>query len=85
MPIYDYACKCGEKFELIRPMRQSGDKVSCPGCFRDAVKIVSTLGGFLVAHPFAVIANDGTVLYQTQTTERTPHKVRTKSGKVINA
>ncbi len=85
MPIYNYECGCGKKFELLRPMRQSGEKAPCPSCFEDAVQIVSSLRKCLVAHPFVVFAHDGTILHSTQTTERTPVQVRTKSGKVVNA
>jgi putative FmdB family regulatory protein len=33
MPIYEYRCQtCGEVFEAIRPMRESGAAPPCPAC-----------------------------------------------------
>jgi putative FmdB family regulatory protein len=30
MPIYEYACSCGKRFEKL--VRRFGDAVSCPSC-----------------------------------------------------
>jgi putative FmdB family regulatory protein len=33
MPIYEYRCKkCGELFEALRPVGDSGKRLSCPKC-----------------------------------------------------
>ena len=33
MPIYEYECgKCGEKFELFRPINGDEQEVKCPKC-----------------------------------------------------
>ena len=33
MPIYEFRCKkCGETFEALRPIGDTGRKLSCPGC-----------------------------------------------------
>jgi putative FmdB family regulatory protein len=33
MPIYEYKCKkCGERFEAIRPIGDTGRGLSCPEC-----------------------------------------------------
>jgi len=33
MPIYEYICSdCSFKFELLRPLSQASEKVSCPRC-----------------------------------------------------
>ncbi len=33
MPIYEYKCKkCGYKFELLRPMKESDELGRCPKC-----------------------------------------------------
>lgn len=85
MPIYEYEC-CGEKFELLRPIRQAQEEALCPNCSKSVSRIVSPLGKPLVASPFTVISHDGTVLSRTQTTERTPFKKRHRwTGKVVNA
>lgn len=30
MPIYDYECRCGEKFEAIRKISERDNQISCP-------------------------------------------------------
>jgi len=41
MPIYEFECKkCGERFEAIRPMGDTGKKLSCPECGARAPKKV---------------------------------------------
>lgn len=33
MPIYEFRCrKCGETFEAIRPMGDTGSSLACPQC-----------------------------------------------------
>ena len=33
MPIYEFKCKkCGERFEALRPVGDSGKKLNCPDC-----------------------------------------------------
>jgi putative FmdB family regulatory protein len=33
MPIYEYICQdCGERFELMRPMKDADAPVACQGC-----------------------------------------------------
>ena len=33
MPIYEFECKkCGETFEALRPVGDTGSKLSCPSC-----------------------------------------------------
>jgi putative FmdB family regulatory protein len=41
MPIYEYECrKCGETFEALRPIGDTGRKLSCPSCGTRAPKKV---------------------------------------------
>lgn len=55
MPIYEYACaSCGNQFEMMRPMSQSGDPASCPNCDSPADKQMSIFGsktGFYLKTP----------------------------------
>ncbi|GEM_PF-209886 len=55
MAIYEYVCMgCGNEFELMRPMSESGKPAACPGCKRPAQKRVSSFGsktGFYVKVP----------------------------------
>jgi putative FmdB family regulatory protein len=33
MPIYEYECReCGERFSLLRPMREMNEPARCPRC-----------------------------------------------------
>jgi putative FmdB family regulatory protein len=44
MPIYEFECKkCGETFEALRPVGDTGSKLSCPSCgAKKPVKVFST-------------------------------------------
>jgi putative FmdB family regulatory protein len=42
MPIYEYVCSdCKQKFELLKPMSQSGEGTSCPKCGGKAQRVLS--------------------------------------------
>jgi putative FmdB family regulatory protein len=42
MPIYEYICPgCKQKFELLKPMSQSGEAVACPKCGGQAQRVLS--------------------------------------------
>ena len=42
MPMYEYACSCGKRFEKLRPMSAGkGDKQSCPACGKPAPRALS--------------------------------------------
>ena len=32
MPIYSYACECGEHEDIVKPMAESGREEACPAC-----------------------------------------------------
>ena len=43
MPIYEYFCdQCQDKFEALRPIRESSDPVPCPQCYRDSKRMMPT-------------------------------------------
>ncbi len=84
MPIYEYECESGHRFERLRSIEERY-KVICPECEESVHILISLQGKHLLAESFTVIGHDGTVLSKTQTTERTPLKIRKKSGKVVNA
>lgn len=46
MPIYEYKCKnCGEKFEVLRSLKDEEARVECPKCGNsDAQKVYSSFG-----------------------------------------
>ena len=41
MPLYEYKCSCGERFERVRPMAESTAPAICPVCAAEAPKILS--------------------------------------------
>ncbi len=44
MPIYEYTCpKCGDTFEMMRPMSRATDPAPCPTCKVDAPRAISRL------------------------------------------
>ncbi|RLL70234.1 zinc ribbon domain-containing protein [Streptomyces sp. Z26] len=44
MPRYEYRCRrCGDDFELSRPMAESGAPAPCPRGHDDTVKLLSTV------------------------------------------
>jgi len=47
MPIYEYVCpSCETKFELLRPLNQSGEAASCPKCQQSAERVLSRFACF---------------------------------------
>jgi len=47
MPIYEYACpKCGQEFELLRPISDSDKTASCPQCKTKAERKLSRFACF---------------------------------------
>ena len=41
MPLYEYECGCGHKFEELRPMLMSSEDALCPKCGSLAQRIMS--------------------------------------------
>ncbi|MBM4445075.1 MAG: zinc ribbon domain-containing protein [Chloroflexi bacterium] len=47
MPVYEYWCHdCKTKFEMLRPLSQSGDGAACPRCSRLAQRAMSRFASF---------------------------------------
>jgi len=45
VPIYEYSCKCGNKFEkLVHKVDSKPQK--CPKCGKPAEQVISAIGGF---------------------------------------
>jgi putative FmdB family regulatory protein len=53
MPIYEYACSCGQRFEKL--VRRFGEEVSCPSCMNQDVE--KQLSVFAVATSAATPAS----------------------------
>ena len=46
MPVYEYKCgSCGEKFEVIRSLKDEETEVKCPGCGASDTRLVYSLFG----------------------------------------
>ena len=41
MPLYEYECKNGHRFETFRPMAESGEPIHCSECRAVARQLVS--------------------------------------------
>ncbi len=72
MPIYEYRCSCGEKFEDIHRMSESSESQHCPKCGELAPRIMSPWGRAVIAGWDTVVGHDGTILSRKQSTEEIP-------------
>ena len=70
MPLYEYECECGKKFEALRGI-ENRHNVTCE-CGKEPNLKVSKWGRVLIAAPFTVVGNDGIILSKTQSTECIP-------------
>ena len=70
-PLYEYICEDGHRFEEFKSI-EDRHNVVCPMCENPAHIRISLPRKPRMAVPFAVLAHDGTVLHETQTTEKTP-------------
>ena len=55
MPIYEYACGCGERFEKL--VRRFGEEVCCPSC--QSAEVEKQLSVFAVATATPAFAGCG--------------------------
>lgn len=72
MPLYEYECECGRKFEALRNI-EDRHNVACE-CGKVPNLKVSKWGRVLIAGTFTIVGGDGRILDRRQTTERTPIK-----------
>lgn len=70
MPLYEYECECGKRFEAIRDIKDR-NTTTCK-CGRMISPKISAWGRVIFAGSFTVIGHDGTVLDKRQTTEYIP-------------
>lgn len=70
MPLYEYECKCGRKFEVIRRIEDRQSTICECGMVPELKLPRPAL--FIVAGPFKVFANNGTLLHERQITENSP-------------
>jgi len=84
MPLYEYECEGGHRFEELHSI-EDRNNVVCPNCEKPVHVRISLLGKPLFAHTFTTYGHDGSVIGQRQTTERTEYPIRKKSGKEVSA
>lgn len=55
MPVYEYRCpKCGNEFDLMRPISRADEPAPCPKCGSPGEKLMSTFAskaGFYIRAP----------------------------------
>lgn len=78
MPLYNYECNGGHKFEELHSM-DDRHKAVCPDCKQPVHLLLSVPRPPLMSHPFTTYGHDGQVIGQKQTTERT--SLRSPSGR----
>ncbi len=79
MPLYEYECGSGHRFEEIKSIDSRHDAL-CPICNCPAKLQVSAWGRVVMAGTFQVIASNGKVLEKRPTTERIPYQGVRYSG-----
>ena len=84
MPLYEYQCTCGNKFESIKSISDRHTE-TCSCCGNEARLIPSVFALGREAGWFRVYDCDGNLVKNKQTTERTPFKFRKDSGAIVNA
>ncbi len=70
MPLYEYECDCGKRFEVRRSIA-SRLSATCE-CGASPRLLISLQGDHRTAHTFTTYGHDGRVIGQRQTAERTP-------------
>ncbi len=83
MPLYEYECEGGHRFEELSSIEGRYDTV-CPLCKHPVHLQISAWGRVLVAAPFTVVGHSGAILSITQSTERIPIQACKSTGKVVN-
>ncbi|MGW8182093.1 MAG: FmdB family zinc ribbon protein [bacterium] len=70
MPLYEYECECGQKFEQVHSIADRHNGV-CE-CSKTGKLLISAWGRVEFAAWDTVIGHDGTILSRKQSTEQTP-------------
>ena len=70
MPLYEYECEDGHKFEQLMGLDGMYGSI-CPTCSKVAKRKMSSFN-FGFSQSFTTYGHDGRVLGRKQTTERTP-------------
>ena len=84
MPLYDYKCSLGHRFDSIKSINNRHNAI-CPVCGNSASLMVSAWGRVIMANTFRVIDNNGRVLESKPTTNRIPYQGIAYNGGKANA
>lgn len=71
MPIYEYKCACGQKFEKLRPMSEYDKLSNCPECGKESGRLVSS-SHFRMAECFRVVDPGGNITQEKQVAKSMP-------------
>jgi len=71
MPIYEYGCACGQKFERLRPMSEYGESSDCPECGKESGRMMSN-SYFRMAERFRVVDSGGNITQEKQVLKSIP-------------
>ena len=47
MPIYEYICQCGNKFDRLNPVEKCSDTEKCPRCGQKAQRRMSVFSWYM--------------------------------------
>jgi len=70
MPLYEYECECGQKFEEIRQMRDRYN-ANCPMC-KKAAHLQPSPSTLRVAETFRVVDGKGNLVQERQVVNNMP-------------
>lgn len=70
MPLYEYDCECGERFEVLKSIADRHNTIC--SCGRLAKLKISAWGRVIFAGFDIVVEHDGTILSRRQSTEQVP-------------
>lgn len=71
MPLYDYECEGGHRFEELHSIADRHNAV-CPDCKKPVQLKMSAWARIIIAGWDTVVGHDGTILSRKQSTEQIP-------------
>ena len=72
MPVYEYECGCGERFEKLRPISEYQEPSPCPKCNVGTERVMSTYRIGKESESFTVVGSDGEVMSQKRVSSFVP-------------
>lgn len=88
MPLYQYECEGGHKFELFKHRIEDRYNAQCPECNKPVTLIMSPVR-YRLAEPLPIFAHDGTKVYEYPDSPKirppTPPEELVRIGELSNA